>query len=322
MDLKFRVQEWGAELKTNWFGALHHIYVFAAVVGTIVSIFTTSETVRETFVMVVLVVYMIILLIVLGFMTYTLGSKARYAEATKFMHQAQHKARNAYHYLEWCYADRQYHKLDLDKFAGQMGDVLSSACMAFTMVTGAACRMSIKTLGHDPALDEALMPGFFVKTLARDGGSAEQCKVADAREGHLHRVAANTDFRLILEGKKDYYFKGDLTKAQEYENSKRAAGNGQHWDLPYRSTIVWPIRYVMTPTELDMRNQRAKAAGEVRNLAPDAAIPALDQEIYGYLTVDCNARNVFSERYDVQFGAALADSLFAVFSQLRRVKTA
>ena len=181
--------------------------------------------------------------------------------------------------------------------------------MAFSMVAGARCRMSIKLLGRDDDAAEKGEGGFFVSTFARDALSHAVCKEQDEREGHDHSVSENTDFRLILRRQRDYYFNGDVSETRDYENSrlKNPQVNSQgSWQLPYKATIVWPIRYVLTRSETEVAQ-----GAQFR-----------DQDLYGFLTVDCNARNVFEERYDVQLGAALADSLFAVFDMYRRARQA
>ena len=63
--------------------------------------------------------------------------------------------------------------------------------------------------------------------------------------------------------------------------------------LPYRSTIVWPIRKLVYPQD-----------GEDGNRLNH------EQDIIGYLCVDSARQKVFRNDYDTQLGAIVADSVF------------
>jgi hypothetical protein len=154
-----------------------------------------------------------------------------------------------------------------------------------------------------------------VKTLARDSASSERAANRGV-DKNVHLVRDNTDFRLIIEMKAEYFFEGNLPALKHYENTSLPAdwqpgGDGRAWPLPYKSTIVLPIRYVYTPHDLDS----LKIDGNSRGHAP-----LDDQDLFGFFTVDCGAREAFDERYDVELGNAIADALVPILETYSNVR--
>ncbi len=278
--------------KEKWFGWFHAIYASIVILSAITNIFPDDPGLRELVLLIAFVIYSVILLIFLVVFTFQYSRKSRYAEATKCVHTALHAVRNAYHYLEWCKsANHPEISFDEDRLCLYMKTALTSISEAFSIVAGVKCRVSIKVLGQN-AVNQ-----LYVRTLTRDEVSQNQCDKRDLSEGKQHLVSQNTDFHLITEGLSDYFFAGNLKDYPNYINTskdKHDGLRGQNWSLPYKSTIVWPIRYVYN------KNER------------DALEGSSHEDIYGFLTVDSSSKNVFVERYDVQMGAALADALFPV----------
>jgi hypothetical protein len=281
-------------MKKNWFEWFHVIYATVVIATAFSAIFPEKPELRELILLIAFVTYSVILLIFLIYFTFTYSRKARYAEATKCMHTALHAARDAYHYLDWCRSkDHDDVVFDENRLCMYMKTVLTSISEAFSIVAGVKCRVSIKVLGQNT--DNQL----YVRTLARDEVSQTQCDKRDLSESNKHLVTKNTDFHLITEGLSDYFFEGDLEHYPNYMNTsidEHDGLRGQKWSLPYKSTIVWPIRYVFN------RHERDDSQGNCQ------------EDIYGFLTVDSSSKNAFSERYDVQMGATLADALFPVMN--------
>jgi hypothetical protein len=78
------------------------------------------------------------------------------------------------------------------------------------------------------------------------------------------------------------------------------------WTLPYKATIVWPIRYVPKEATWPALNPK----------------PAADDNtpyVWGFLCVDWGSRNSFDETYSPELGAAFADAIFMLLHALRHV---
>jgi len=237
--------------------------------------------------------YFLILLVYLGFITFRYSRKARYAEATEAVHNALHAARDAYHYLEWCRSpEKENIQFDEKRCCDALRIVLTAVSTAFSITSGTRCRATLKVIGQDENDD------LYVVTKARDSVSHANCEHLDRGEGRRHLIKKNTDFHLIVEGKHNYFFCNNLQKYPDYLNTnydEYSKTQKKPWPLPYRSTIVWPIRYVWTKEERDEH-------GEI----------SCNDDLYAFLTVDSSAPNAFNERHDFQMGAGLADALFPV----------
>lgn len=290
--------------KWNWFEWFHVIYA-TIVIATAYSSLWPDSTSRESLLLGAFLVYFAVLLIFLILFTFKFARKSRYSEATKCLHSALHASRDAYHYLDWCKSD-DHKKIQFNEkqLCSYMKTTLTSIADAFTIVTGVRCRCSIKVLGQDDKNQ------LFVKTLARDEVSRTECKQKDSSETNAHLVSLNTDFCEITEGNLDYFFVGNLTKYVNYTNTSMKKHNGfrgKKWTLPYKSTIVWPIRYVYDEFETGNGN--------------DTNENDTNEDLYGFLTVDSSSMNAFIERYDVQMGALLADALFPVLNAYINLKS-
>lgn len=273
----------------RWFEWLHHGYVVAASIGILIVIFGGSSTAKEFAYVVALLIYFLVLLVFSLGSTYSNGKKARYAEALGSIHASQHVARDLYRHLDWC-SGKNHPDNKVFEHAhvkNELVRVLTSLSQAFSIVSGFKCRTSIKILqSPENSKDFA---SIHVITLARDLGSLESCRDRDSKEGKLHLLMHNTDFCSIIERAQSYFICNDVINSEHYQNSSFKLCP----DMPrYRSTVVWPIRYVYKANEIATANQ--------------------DQDVYGFLTVDSFSEAAFNDRYDVDLGAAVADSLFPV----------
>ena len=140
---------------------------------------------------------------------------------------------------------------------------------------------------------------------------AKHSGIGSAQERHL--IRDNTDFRLVYERKKDYFFHGDLATLEHYENSSIPPG-GNAANLDYKATVVVPIRYAYTKQDLDSLEGNS-SQNSSQNRSRDQ-----NQDLYGFLALDCEPRNSFDERYDVELGNVIADALVATLDAYSRVR--
>lgn len=280
-------------VRKSWFEWFHTVYASIVIVSAISIAWGDPSSTKELLLLGMFLAYFVTLLFFLIIFTFKFARKARYAEATKCIHDAIHTARDAYHYLDWCHSpDREKVVFDNHRFRELMVTALTSASAAFSLVSGLKCRTTIKVLGQN---DDGTL---YVSTVARDTVSCGLCKKIDDAEGKQHLVSKNTDFHLISEGNRPYFFNNNLPKYPNYLNTSQdiaSYGNNGKWNLPYKSSIVWPIRYVWEKGEAAIN---------------DGEKP---EDFYAFLTVDSSSQEAFIEEFDVQMGAALADALFPVF---------
>lgn len=289
-------------IKEKWFEWFHAVYATIVIAVAFTQLSGTTE--KEKIFLWLFGGYFFVLLVYLVFDTYRFSRKARYAEANHFIHDALHTARDAYHYLEWCLSKEKLESFEKARFQGYIVRFLTSTSTAFSLVSATKCRASLKVIGKNDSGAE------YISTLARDQVSLEMCREMDEREGKNTKVDENTDFHLIVRQEINYFFNGNLPACDNYLNSNKSkyeAGKGavKNWSLPYRSTIVLPVRYVWKCKE-------KIAAGKKEE--------EKCQDIYGFLTVDSSAKNAFSERFDVQVGALLADAIFSIMNLYGKCK--
>jgi hypothetical protein len=115
------------------------------------------------------------------------------------------------------------------------------------------------------------------------------------------KLEDNDDFISIFEEKEDFFIENNLPSRRDYHNTSFKIYGARPvtttlftrcfpamgWTLPYRSTMVFPIRQVEPTTG------SAEGAGCI-----------------GFLTVDSAFRRVFKPRFDGPLGAAVASALF------------
>lgn len=156
-------------------------------------------------------------------------------------------------------------------------------------------------------------------TVVRDSITKTQSPKADKQP---HNIESNTDYKSIWYGTNGcprFFVCRNLVKlwrANQYNNSSfETYGVPQtvsflgmtfvsKWTLPYRSTIVWPIRYVPEGATWPALNLQASDKDKT-------------PFVWGFLCVDWGARNAFEEIYAPELGAAFADVVFTLLHALR-----
>ncbi len=222
--------------------------------------------------------YFVILLLFLFWFTHTYSRKARYAESLRLVHSSIHNIRDIAGYLERCYRKKDVYSKDV-VYKG-LQECLDAHARAFALVTGTNCRVCVKLVdGQDPG-------NAYVRTACRDTVSAADCKEKDRTEGTQHLVNANSDFTYLLHSGHTSYLNGDVQNTNGYINTSAEAYKNK---LPYKSVIVLPIR----------RTYNIRNSGEF----PKKPV------VVGFLCIDSNSRFSFTEKYDVQMGAVVADAL-------------
>jgi len=192
-------------------------------------------------------------------------------------------------------------------------EVLGAVAISFTILTGTPTRACIKVIKTDPPEGKAIeelppderMKFCYARTLCRDFATAEQIgKLAE--DPTSAPISHNTAFSFLFSDVlRRCFIHNDLPMAAgrgQYLNTslnKYRAGGTDKWSLPYRSTMVWPIRRITS---------------EPRK-SPNSSIFTGSQEILGYLAVDSPLRKVFVEEHDFEVGALVADALYMFLLQ-------
>ena len=217
--------------------------------------------------------------------------KARFAEAQDWIHQAYHELRDAMWGAVHGETDRAV------QTALQMS--LKSFAAAWSLVTGAACRVCVVELYCENANAEPKDDAFCVKVRCRH-------EMLKEREGPADRLKDNSDFYLLWSDPAERWFMcNDLTKALKngYRNSPWTPDGVAQKTLDYFAACVWPIRKWLVPIPSEGESHKT-------------------QDLVGYLCVDSKTRGIFRDRYDFHLGAAYADTLYSFLTIWRlRQKT-
>lgn len=214
---------------------------------------------------------------------------ARYAEGSQVMEEAMRELKVATDRL--LYANE---KTDREKFLILLQDSLGNFARAFSLVTGTACRASIKEFytdevltpgprrGTEPEAKEVLLVATMLRHTAKESQS-----VADEEADLLDD---NSDFVEILTTYRPFHSNdlGKLFLNGKYRNSHWSEDLRSTKRFPYRSTIVWPVE-VEPPV------------GEAVE-APDRVV--------AFLCVDSQKTRAFEHRTDIAFGGVFAHALY------------
>lgn len=230
----------------------------------------------------------------------------RYAQTVYFVHFVNHAIRD---YLA------QLKLGNAPPLRSVLEEILTVISQCFSLVTGKQCRCSVKDLRRDQT----------IVTEARDLVSSKQY----SETSHLvHTLDENSDFHSLWYGISgcSRYFLGrnliQMWKEHNYRNSSFKLHGGpetksiggftivRRWPLPYRSAIVWPIRFVP-----DYRFWPPPSEG-----SSDRKADQTESEyphFWGFLCVDCVSTGVFDAVHCPELGAAFADALYTLFTESR-----
>lgn len=267
------------------------IGLIGTLVGIVLSVIalTTKGNTEGTLVILFLLVSLIITFIVMLVRERKFLKKERYADAVSAISDVFQEMKKVAARMQTDNAPQVREQLE---------KVVGAIAKTFSLVTGKNCRACIKVL-----LSEKKHGGgtsFYVETLCRD----KITPVEQKEQGTKHPLEQNTDFETIFKGE-DSFFANNLPGIPPgYKNSSFNVygdpATTREWKLPYKSTIVWPVR------------ERKPA------VAPGCEE---EQNLMGYLCVDAKDTHVFSRRYDVDLGVAFAEALYGLLKDFLTKKS-
>jgi hypothetical protein len=221
----------------------------------------------------------------------------RFARALGSHHLAHHKLRDAAY-------ERYIAQSPEADWRAVVTESLAHFETSFSVATGAPCHATIKVV-DDPrgaaGRDSQSTADLEVRTFARSAPRSETLRHGVPK----NTVDRNTDFRVLFSNDSDNrcWYHNDLLRLDLYENT--------HWpesptrrNVPYRATMVWPIRKVLREGSSGVR-----------------------QEVYihGFVTVDSMETFIFDYDRHFELGAAYADHLLSILwdpDELRKAQGA
>ncbi|WP_156092604.1 hypothetical protein [Rhodovibrio salinarum] len=265
-------------------------------VAGVLPLFSASQAINEIVQSAALAIIAIAALGAFGVREVTFLKRRRVANTVNEQRAASETLRDLSTYLDNVLTDHHegrslsYREQDwaVEEFCG----LLDYYSRMFSTITSTRCRATIKLIfveNHE----------LYVYALARDKISSHEMSTRDERRLELRhdRLEDNEDFKkLFLPDFADsgFYLNNYLPYMNSYESSsltfwQEIEGDNSEWPLPYRSTVVWPIR----------QDQR-RSIGEDESLC------------IGFLAVDSDSTGVFDQRWTVPIGKTLANSLYHV----------
>jgi hypothetical protein len=252
----------------------------------------------------------ILVILLLAYIWYREHKKLhRYAQSVFYFHLVNHIVRD---YLGSLVKGEQ------KPISEALTEILDSISTCFSIISGTRCRVCVKEINREQLT---------VSTTCRDTGSRHSHSHVDENNGVIHEIERNTDFSSVwygLPGNYRYFYSNDLIKMyreHNYENSSflfhgkpklgpRFWPFRTNWPLPYKTAIVLPIRYIREHSNWPPNQRTYKEFNrDMGERAP--GVP----DIYGFLCIDANSRNVFDTTLSPEMGAVFADILYTLFSQ-------
>lgn len=272
---------------TKWVTLLCAIITITGIPLGLIKTVKDSEEVSLLVMSIYVCALLSIILIVLVVEEFRWHRKARYAEAQGRLHNAYHRLRDAWYTF---HANQPEERIILN----MLKDAITQFSNAFSLITGVSCRVCIKDMiCVDP---NATLPErrYAVKTLVRSTNSDNEAEPLPNDADDF--ISNNTDFLYLYRNPhKKRFISKNVVKERGYQNSHCNPERNLR-SLAYRSVCVWPIR----------KKLRCAEEGDQQ-----------EDDLIAFLCVDSMARNAFSERYDVDLGAAFSDTLYQLLKQIR-----
>ena len=289
---------WTLERVTNLVGAI-------ASTATLVFVFTSIDTLSTDTKMIFALSYLflIIIFLIVYLLLITQRRLYRYAQAVFHVHFVNHVIRD--HLASLSLGNNPDLKVTLNQ-------ILDSIAACHSIITGRMCRVSIKEV--KPTLE--------VVTVSRDTISAASSVAGPSKVAHL--LDRSTDFRNLWYCRDNcsrYFYSNNLPsdwKDHKYENTsfdvygtpelRNVLGLFRlvKWPLPYKSTIVLPIRY------LDDWTKRPRLPTVTQAEKQDEP-----PSVWGFLCVDSSSTRAFKPPHAAELGGAFADALYVLFTYSR-----
>lgn len=311
MAAEFRRQYWAQLPKPKRLGLLRIVEVFgalASILSLTLGFYVWNELERDEKYIYSLGYFLFIILILLIYILIReLNKTHRYSESVFYMHFVNHVIRD---YIS------EKDKGSTKRRQEVLADILDAIAACFSVVKAKYCSASVWELVDS----EGFPHKFLVQPIARDGLAQRVNYSAPADVEFL--LESNTEFRDIWYGTNNcirYYLEGDISKAyrqRRFESSRLEYIKSQNgiafllhkkagfWPLPYKSTIVAPIRCFNNYSSwFDPREtaQRQKGTADDEN------------HFWGFLKIECSSSNVFDTTHAPEVLGAFADALYILF---------
>lgn len=278
-------------------------------IASIMLFFSAWDDISEKWQYFIVSTYLLLLLLLVSVYTILrkVKSRRRYKEAIFYLHLVNHTIRDYLAEMDSGTKPRLNERLQ---------EIIDGISACFSVVVGRQCRCCIK---------EYKSTGTVI-TVVRNN-MAERNFGSTTRVDHeLDKNTALSNVYYGIDGCLRMFLSNDLTKfwlEKDYKNTSfQVYGDPEaktilslkfvrRWPLPYKSTIVWPIRYIPDYTLWPPTPPLTAGA------APTGSAEA-SQKLWGFLCVDCNSRNAFDALYCPELGAGFADALYILFDRSAR----
>lgn len=279
---------------------------------------TANTTIREWVLSSSLTLIVAIALFTLAYREWSRAKPTRVADTMQNQARASELLRNLHVFLRKRLAESRRGTVVSNEAIFQaratIEEILTIYSDVYSIITATTCRLSIKLIDFgeidfiniEAMTTENVSAGenIYVFTLARDSLSTRENKNADAkRESEkLDRLIENTDFLSLWDLTHDdtgFFHSADLRREKDYQSSSLSFWRTKQenprsvaikdWPLPYRSTIVWPIRQ-----------------------EPRAELGLADYDTVGFLAVDSPMPGAFDIGTNAPIGTILANGLHPI----------
>lgn len=234
---------------------------------------------------------------VVGLIVYRLLKRehreTRFGRALSTTHSAHHRLRDA------AYA-RFIMRQPEATWAPVIETALADFATSFSIATGSDCHVAVAQVVAADMVPPTLAHDFNHYQVLVKYRSSPRSPVRSVPDSE-NTVGRNTDFRELFRTDRNMpcWHNNDLLQETLYDNT--------HWPekrtkstVPYRATMVWPIRKVLVTGTASQRQQ---------------------VYMYGFLTVDSPDPHVFEYKRHFHLGAAFADHLVSVLWDPAHLRT-
>lgn len=287
------------------------LFNFLAGLASIVGFYISIKIIDGAIVNNIYAIFLMCLVVALILYIWFWHSKRlhRYAQASIYVHYVNHIIRDSLAKINREVKKGNYAGDALTEEVWETTDnVLSSIATCFNLLSGIHCCVCIKNFNTEHKT---------IDTFRRDPISKEYRKAKKNSKEEYERevpIQENTGFRVLVEEKEPtknrYFCCNNLPRSWrkgKYENTSfKRYGKPQkikifniqidwerRWTLPYKSTLILPIRYV---------NEELQA-----------------QHYKGFLCIDAASKNIFKPKHCFEVGGAFADILYIYLSEFSRI---
>lgn len=240
-----------------------------------------------------------LVLVALGSLTVAVGvyvrtrKRERYARAFELIHLSVHAIRD-----ELKREPPENEDMRNQAIKDCVESVLNCLSIGFSIIAGGRCRATLKTLEVDvppelkgKTLDDASLAKYGkVVTFCRDPITSQL--IAENDLGTFVDLQENDRFsELYKSSRKRVWVNNDV----KLDSSRRTKPDKYGDCLPYSSQIIWPIRH--TRRSQSVANQAKRVIFQ-------------QQDLIGFLIVDSPEKNCFTQLFDFDVGAIVADALY------------